>query len=395
VKVLHVIPTVAARHGGPSVAIRAMTRALAAQGAEVTVATTDADGVRSRLPLPRDGRVVEAGVTYRYFPRTLPGFWYFSWPLTRWLWREVSSFDVVHVHALFSYPSIPACRLACRAGVPYVLRPLGTLDPWSLGHRGWKKRPYYALIERTHVARANAIHVTSESERAAVAALGFGALARNIPLGVDVSDAAVRARRDTNVVRLLFLSRLHPKKGIPLLLEAVSLRLAAGERLELMIAGSGAPEYEDELRALAGRLGVAHVVRFVGHVEGEAKRALLADADLFVLPSKQENFGIAVAEALAAGLPVIVSDQVGIADDVRAARAGLVVPLTADALATAIGELGADAPRRVEMSASALRLARDSYSWERTAAGILALYAELTERARGARRGALSLAGAN
>ena len=149
-RILHVIPSAAPIDGGPNFAVRARARGLVGRGIDVTVATTNAAG-SAALDVPVDTPVIEDGVVYRYFARTVPGAWKFSWPMTRWLWAHAGSYDVVHVHALFSYATIPGCRAAAHAPVPYVLRPLGTLSEWSLGHRRWKKRPYYALLERSHL----------------------------------------------------------------------------------------------------------------------------------------------------------------------------------------------------------------------------------------------------
>ena len=385
-RVLHVIPSVSVRDGGPAIAIREMSAALAADGARVTVATTDADGGRTRLAVPLETPVRMGDVEYIHFARSIPGGWKLSLPLGRWLYAHTREFDVVHVHALFSYATIPGCRAARRAGVPYVMRPLGTLDAWSLGQKSWKKTPYLRLIERTHLKYAAAIHATSESEAAAVRALGYGQKVRVIPLGVASPTAFIRlAPRLGAPTRLLFLSRLHPKKGIPLLLDAVRQARSVGASIELTIAGDGPYAYRTELGAVVRSMALEDVVVFVGHVEGEAKQRLFAESDIFVLPSKQENFGIAVAEALAAGLPVIVSDQVAIADDVSVAGAGRVVPLSIDALSSAIVDLAADGATRAAMGLRAMALAREKYSWPGTARALLALYAELVATSRAKR----------
>lgn len=374
--VLHVIPSVALRDGGPAVAIREMTAALADEGASVTVATTDADGPRARLAVPHGKPVMVGRVAYRHFSRTVPGEWKLSLPLARWLYAHAGDFDVVHVHALFSFATIPGSRASARAGVPFVLRPLGTLDPWSLGQRSWKKAPYLALVERKHLREAAAIHVTSESERSAIERLGYGDKARVIPLGVPVAPAARGARRAAGT-RLLFLSRLHPKKNIPLLLDAVRAARDGGTSLELVIAGGGPDGYRAELESRAKALGIDGEVRFVGHVEGAEKARLFSEADVFVLPSSQENFGIAVAEALAAGVPVIASDQVAIAQEVADAGAGWVVPVSRDALVAALRDASGDTVRRAAMGERAAAFARERYSWARTGRELMALYREL------------------
>jgi len=382
--VLHVIPSAAAVDGGPNFAVRALARGLVARGLEVTVATTNAAGVGS-LDVPIDSPVIEDGVVYRYFARTVPGSWKFSWPLTRWLWTHAGSYDVVHVHALFSYATIPGCRAAAHAPVPYVLRPLGTLSEWSLGHRRWKKRPYYALLERSHLDMAAAIHVTSDAEAEDLARLGYGDRTRVIPLGVDVGDRPpVRTRPEADQpLQLVYLSRLHPKKNIPMLLRALAVARAP---VELTIAGDGDARYRAELETLAHSLGLAERVRFVGHIEGDAKRRALADADCFILPSAHENFGIAVAEALGAGLPVILTPGVALASQVAAAGAGLVTEATEDAVAAAIAWAAEHPGALVEMGDRAWWLARRELSWATSCSRLEALYAELTAVPRRAGR---------
>lgn len=388
-KVLHVIPSVAPRYGGPSVAIREMASALAARGVSVTVATTDADGPGS-LPVPLGVPRREGAADFVYFPRTLPGEWKFSVPLTRWIARHVREFDVVHVHALFSYATLPGCRLARRAGVPYVLRPLGTLTAFSLGSKAWKKAPYLRLVERSHIRGAAAMHVTSDDEARSLAALGFGVRTEVIPLGVrsPVSDPAAallarEARPGGAPARLLFLSRLHAKKGLPLLFAA----LAEVERerpgsVELVVAGDGDPAFKRGLHELVQSLGVSPAVRFVGQVGGADKSRLFADSDFFALASDDENFGIAAAEALAAGLPVILSDRVALSRDAQEAGAGLVVTREVAPLAAAIRRLVEDRTLRTRMSERAATMARTTLSWERTAADLERLYDSLRSAAR-------------
>jgi len=362
--------------GGPNVAVRAIARGLARRGLEVTVVATNAAGAKS-LDVPLDTPVIDDGVVFRFFARSVPGSWKFSWPMTRWLWANAASYDVVHVHALFSYATIPGCRAAAHVPVPYVLRPLGTLSDWSLGRRRWKKRPYYALLERSHLEMASAIHVTSEAEAEDVARLGYADRVRVIPLGVDVAERRPRKTPGGASLRLLFLSRLHEKKNLPLLLRAIAHALDAPRRIELTIAGTGEPGYREQLVELARQLGLGDRVTFVGHVEGSAKERAFADADCFILPSAHENFGLAVAEALAAGLPAIISPGVALSSDVGAAGAGLITDATESALASAIAWTAEHPAALVEMGDRAWQLAHRSLSWETTCARLGSLYDEL------------------
>lgn len=376
-KILHVIPSVAARYGGPSVAIRGMAAAQAVRGHSVEVATTDADGP-GRLAVPLRTPVTEGGFTIRHFARTLPGEWKYSRTLARWLDAHVGEFDVVHVHALWCHPNAAGCRAAYRVGVPYVVRPLGTLGEWSLRQRRWKKAPYYYAIERQHLRRAAAIIATSRAEADAIAKLGLGDRVHVVALGVDEpASALIGARPLAGALRLVFVGRLHPVKGLPLLVDAVALAVARGSELRLDVVGAGPAAYEASLRAQVEALGLASRVRFLGHLDGDAKWSALGSAEVFVLPSNHENFGIAAVEAMAAGCALVLSDQVGLAPQVEAAGAGCVVPTALEPLAAALERLAADRPAARAMGARARALASDRYSWARTAEELDRVYAAI------------------
>jgi glycosyltransferase involved in cell wall biosynthesis len=195
-----------------------------------------------------------------------------------------------------------------------------------------------------------------------------------IPLGVDVPISTRVQRNSAGRLCILFLSRLHPKKGIPVLLEAVRLVRDDGTPVSLTIAGTGAPDYEAQLRSAAERAGIADLITWAGHVEGRPKAELFAQSDVFVLPSSQENFGIAVAEALAAGLPVIVSHEVAIGREAEAAGAGRSLPIDARQFADAIIDYARHPESRVAAGRAAARFAIASYSWPACAERLEALY---------------------
>lgn len=380
-KVLHVIPSVSPLHGGPSFAVRRMAEAVASLDVEVDVATTTANG-KEELRVPLGRAVIEQGVRYFYFPRQHPTSWTFSWPLTRWLAQHAGAYDVVHAHALFSYPPLAACWAARRKGVPYVLRPLGTLDPWALRFRRWKKTPYLWLFERRNLRGAAAVQAVSQREQCAIEALGLGARAVTIALGVDlpaVEDLEGLDRKGRTVdgaVNVLSLSRLHAKKGIELLLDAVSL-VDQTHAMRLVVAGGGDTGYVNQLKKRAAANGLAERVSFTGFVAGAEKWRLLGQADLFVLSSYDENFGMAVVEALSAGLPVVVSDQVALAGQIEEAGAGIVAPCDAGQMARAIEKVIADHGLRRRMGDAGRRLAETQFSWSEVGRRLKALYEEI------------------
>ena len=393
-KVLHVIPSVSPKHGGPSAALPAMARALIAQGVEVTIATTDDDGRGCRLHVPIGTLTNDVDGVQRIHFRKSTEFYKVSLGLGRWLRRSVSEFDVVHVHALFSYPSVAAARAAKAADVPYVVRALGVLNRWGMENRRrmvkhWSLR----FVEMPVLRSASMIHYTANAERRE-AAEAHPEIAEMksivIPLPVELpgmEQTASPAAAD-GAVRggpvILFLSRIDPKKGVELLLRAFEEIQREVADAVLMLAGDGEREYIDGLKKEVDRLGIGHSVIWAGFLAGELKASALRGATVFVLPSYSENFGIAAAEALAAGVPSILSENVAVADYAKAADAALVVPCEDGAIAAALRQLLAEEELRVHLASNGRNLVRNKFSSEAVGRSLRELYEELTKGRRDA-----------
>ncbi len=378
-KILHVIPSVGPQRGGPSVLMRTLARALSNTGMEVHVATTDDNGP-GRLSVPHGLPQHEDGATFWYFPRQTR-FYTFSWPLTQWLARHVSEFDLVHIHALFSYAALPAAVLAHRAGVPYIVRPLGTLNRWGIrNRRPWLKRLSFRVLESRILASAAGVHYTCEQERVEAGELGVSANPLIIPNAVELPTREICPTHALPHGRkvILFLSRFDRKKGLDLLFAAFARVRTACPGALLVLAGTGDPELVASLKSDADRLGIAADVVWAGFLTGEDKWAALGAADVFVLPSYSENFGIALVEALACGCPVVLSDQVGIHREISRAEAGLVIPCRVEELAAAILNVLTDAALRRRMSENGVRLARQQFSIEAVSRQLAAAYAAVT-----------------
>jgi len=375
-KILHVIPSVGPERGGPSTLMRTLARALSQAGMEVHVATTDDNGP-GRLPVPHGVPQREDGATFWYFPRQTR-FYTFSWPLTQWLARHVREFDLVHIHALFSYAALPAALLAHRARVPYIVRPLGTLNRWGIeNRRPWLKKLSFRVLESHILAGAAGVHYTSEQELVEAGELGVCANPLVIPNAVELPAREARPRRHDRKV-VLFLSRFDRKKGLDLLFEAFARVRRQCPDAVLVLAGTGDPEWVARLKNKADRLGIASDVVWAGFLSGDDKWAALSGAHVFVLPSYSENFGIAPVEALASGCPVVLSDQVGIHREIARAEAGLVAPCRVEELAIAILNVLTDAALRRRMSENGVRLARQQFSLEAVSRQLAAAYAAVT-----------------
>jgi glycosyltransferase involved in cell wall biosynthesis len=321
-------------------------------------------------------------VTYWHFPRQT-GFYSFSCPMSQWLAEHVRDYDLVHIHALFSFPLISSSYWAAHHGVPYVIRPLGTLSNWGRrNRRPWLKRASIRWIDGPAVALAAAVHYTSEQEREEASVVITARYSVVIPNPVDLDfdrTATLHGWLPSRYPELagkrtiLFLSRLDPTKGLDILLPAMALLRARVPDVALVLAGSGDPAFVRSLHELAAQLKIEADVVWTGFLKGEQKRAAMSHATALVLPSYSENFGVAAAEALACGLPIIVSDRVGIHREVSAAGAGMVVPCQKDRLADGMAKVLGDGDLRARYIRNGLVLAK-SFTIEAVAGQLADLY---------------------
>ena len=384
-RILQIVPSVSLVYGGPSQMVLGLSGALAAEGVEVTILTTDANGDTGEAPLqvPLDRAVPQDGYQVRYFRCSPFRRYKFSLDLLGWLNTHAQEFDLAHIHALFSPVSTAAAMVARYRHLPYLLRPLGTLDPADLRKKRRLKQVYAALWERPNLAGAHGLHFTSEQE--AKISERFGVTTRDlvVPLGVKPfqpqSDpwrvlAPLFLPQDKPLV--LFMSRIDPKKGLDLLLPALAQLAQAGRPFHGVLAGSNPqePQYVQQIQQQVQQLGLADQVTFTGFVSGETKEALLQVADLFVLPSYYENFGIAVAEAMVAGKPVVISDQVHIWPAVQQADAGWVCPCDATALHGALDAALGDPAEGQRRGLLGQAYALQYYSWRAIAQQMVQAY---------------------
>lgn len=382
-KVLHVIPGIAPRYGGPSQAIYTMCSALQSQGVDPLIVTTNADGDKE-LPVALATQVNYQNVPTIFFARQFSEALKYSRPLAEWLDCHVTGFDLVHIHAVFSHACIAAARECRKHQVPYIVRPLGTLDPWSLKQKQFRKQLFWHLGVKQMLHQAAAIHyTTNEEKRLAETSLGLtnGVV---IPNGIDLSEALQyrdcqeSAGNSVNAPYVLALSRIHPKKGYELLIEAFAALKNQGSFIQwqLVIAGEGEAAYVAQLKKLAERNGLNGDARFVGWLDGDRKYTALQGAALLALPSYQENFGISLIEAMACGVPVLVSPQVNLAPEIMAAEAGWVTPLNAGSLTETLTEALSNEQERQHRGNNGRKLA-GGFAAENVAAELITLYRSL------------------
>lgn len=305
-RVLHVVGGFypATRFGGPSESVLRLNQGLMAAGHEVEVVTTDADGP-TNMDIPLNRIVPYEGVPVRYFGRFPRIGYMFSLGLTRYVTRVVRDYDLVHVTSLFSYPSTAAAIIAHRQGVPYVMSPRGMCMPWELSYNAWKKQPYWHAIDKPVLRRAGAVHATADLERDHIKELVPSARVIVVPNAIELPDPAPRVPVEAG--RIVFLGRLAPKKGFDVLIPAMRMLAKQRPDAELVIAGPDDMGEWARTEALIAQQQPRPRVRYVGAVHGDEKTQLLASAQVMVLSSHSENFGVVVLEALACGTPVVVS----------------------------------------------------------------------------------------
>lgn len=376
---VHVVGGLDPVTGGPARTVPRLCQALAGRGADVRLVTRAVGG------LPAVEGVSLAGVPARRLGWRhvihAPGF-------ARVLAAQCAGTGpvVLHDHGLWLNTNHAAARVARRLGIPRVVSPRGMLDPWPLAHQRWKKRLAWWLYQRRDLRDAELVVATSPMEAGYIRRLLPGRPVAVVPNAVDLPPERPRPVREDDIRTALFLSRLHPKKGLVALLAAWARVRPAGWRL--VIAG---PDEDGYARTVARRiqaLGLGRDVILRGPVAGVEKDALFRAADLFVLPSHAENFGMVVAEALAYGLPVITTRRTPW-EDLPAHGCGWWVEDSPDALARALSEAcaAADDGRR-EMGARGRRLVAERYHWDRVARRTLAVYRRVIS-ARHGRRAAL------
>lgn len=373
-RILFVTPSIAREFGGPVSDLQGSVRALVDHGWQVEVATT-------RCSADDTSRFIAAAQPHRLhqFAYSGEGAFRRSASLLAWIVRHARRYDVVHAFGLLNPVSSLAASIARRRRVPLAITPLGTLSRYTFAHRrSTLKRVWHTLIDAPNIARAM-VHFETAGERDEAVRLAL------VPADHAVAVAPpYMAERDADgpvesVVEgpptILFLSRIDPKKNVEAVIDAMPA--VAGERPDarLRIAGAGDERYVATLRRRAAAIdGGASRISFEGFVSGAAKSALLRSAAVLVLPSKSENVAFAVLDALAHGVPVIVSQQMHIAPWVARHRLGLVAAPEAPALAAAVAHVLADSELRDRVRRIGAEVVGKHFSPRQYAIGMERLY---------------------
>lgn len=374
----------ASEWGGPIFCIPMLARAVRDAGAEVDVFTTNGRGEHD-LPKVTPGMHEVDTMQVRYFDAKGPLRFFFSPGMTLELLLRVRRYDVVHINGVFMYPTAAASRICRLMRVPYVVTVHGMLAPWALAHRGPKKWVYLGLLELGSLLGAARIHYTSEEELRVTPSFVRSVPPAVVPHGVDVAafdNDTQRPHRPGEPVRLIIAGRIHKVKGFDLLIPALGQVKRSGRQFHLTIAGFDEGNYSDVVKRLAQEHGVADDITFTGNLERPRLAEEFARAEVALMPSYQENFGMSGAEAMVTGLPVVVSDTVCIAPDIASYGAGIVVPLEVEHIAGAINRLVDSEELRRRMGEAGRALVHGEYLPEVVGRKMISVYEEILRQAQ-------------
>jgi glycosyltransferase involved in cell wall biosynthesis len=381
-RILQVVPSYlpAIRYGGPIYSVHGLSSALAKRGHDVHVFATNVDGpgassVRLQEPVEVDG------VKVWYFRCGLGRRFFRSPAMGQALATHVSSFDVLHLHSAFLWPTLAAARAARVKNVPYVFAPHGMLVRDLIRHKSRvAKMLWITLFERKTISAAAALHLTSELEKTEIEK--FRLHIRRVVViasGIDLPDqvSVGPGQKVGGRPFVLSLGRVNWKKGLDRLIRAMPYVHGA----DLVIAGNDEERYVPSLERLVKKLGLSARVRFVGAVYGQEKWTLMQSASVFALPSYSENFGIAALEAMACATPVVVTPEVGLAAAVAATGAGLVIDGDPEQLGRAISDLLVDDGRRALIGAAGRRAVEEKFLWSSIAEQMEIVYRGILDTA--------------
>lgn len=362
-KVLHTIPGLSLNSGGPSTCTYSLLKGLNKLGVHADILT---------LSPPKTEEIVGTDSFIKRVDFDAVSPLLYSRNILKYL-REHTDYDIYHANALWTLPSHETLRIAHKQNKPAVLTPHGMLYPQALQVSRWKKRLISCLFQRKDLKSATCLQATCMAEAHYIRELGIETPVAVIPNGLDIRDIEVIERAENPIRRLAFVGRLHPIKNIEMLLNAWLLLGKETLGAELFIVGNGEADYELALKSFVEMHQISNV-KFVGYLKGEAFHEMLSSLDYLVLPSKSENFGMVVAEALAHRVPVIASKGTPW-KELEVYHCGWWIDRDTEALSEAIRfALRLSEQKRIEMGESGYQLIHNRYTIEEVAKSMKALY---------------------
>jgi glycosyltransferase involved in cell wall biosynthesis len=383
-KVLMVIPALGDVYGGPTKIVLELAESVAKLGIIVDIVATNANGL-IKLDMPLHQWIKKDYYRVQYFPYLDLLDYKFSLSMSKWLFNNVSNYDIVHTNAIFSYPVL-AAHWACQSRkVPYIATPHGMMEPWALAYKAWKKKLYFTFLEKTSLQKANALQMTASTEAIHIKSLGLQNPLVFVPNGIHSTDFDSLPNPDIfyqkfpetrNQKLIIFLGRIDPKKGLDLLAPAFAKAHTKFPESHLIVAGPDNTGFLPTAENYFTEAGCRNAVTFTGMLTGDMKYAALAAANIYVAPSYSEGFSMSVLEGMAAGLPCVITTGCNF-PEAAAAEVASVVDINADDIADALIQLLQDTDEAKKMGDRAREFILENYTWDRVASKMVSVYKDI------------------
>lgn len=390
-KILHVIPSYIPvyKHGGPVKGVHDLCRMLVNKGHQVSVFTTNSDRSKKLDVLLGKTHYID-GVEVNYYPVKFWRNYYYSSDLSKALKKHIQEFDIAHIHSVFLYPTRITSYWCKKKNIPYLINPFGALDSDMINLKSsFLKRIYIKLIETSNINNAAMIHLASEYEKKRFLCLEFDVPTAVVARGIFLKEYERQlAGKSLQIIYpqlrgkkiILFLGRIHPKKGLEKLGLAFKEIIKKKKDVRLVITGDGEKEYVKKIKSFYKKLGLLDKTVFTGMLLGEEKLSAFYSSEIFVLSSYGENFGIAALEAMACGLPVVISKKVGLFSDVKEYQTGFVVGNEVADIERAIEEIIDNRKLKDGMAQNSKKLIQDKFGIDKITDQMVKVYQEIIKK---------------
>lgn len=378
------IPALGEVYGGPTKVVLELAESIAKLNVSVDIVSTNANG-STNLNVPLNQWIIEKYYRVQYFPYLDLLDYKFTGSMTKWLFKNVPNYDIVHTNAIFSYPVI-AAHWACQFWkVPYISTPHGMMEPWALAYKAWKKRLYFTFLEKPSLQTANALQMIASTEAIHIKTLGLKTPLVFVPNGINSTDFASLPSLDIFYTKfpetrdktlIIFLGRIDPKKGLDLLAPAFAKVYEKFPETHLIVAGPDNTGFLPTAEGYFIEAGCRDAVTFTGMLRGDTKYAALAAANIYVAPSYSEGFSMSVLEGMAAGLPCVITTGCNF-PEAGMANGASIVDIDADQIADALIKFLQDSIQAKATGDRARQFILDNYTWDSIASKMLSVYQDL------------------
>ncbi|MTJ07912.1 glycosyltransferase [Anabaena sp. UHCC 0204] len=383
-RILMVIPALADVYGGTTKIVLELAESLGKLGVKVDVIATNANGSKT-LSFPLNQWITQKDYRVQYFSYFDFIDYKFTFSMSKWLFSNVYKYNLVHTHAIFSYPVLAAYWMCQIHKIPYIATPHGMLEPWALAYKSWKKQFYFSFLEKPSLQKASAIQMTASSEVKQINNLKLKANPVIAPNGIHRQDFEIlpdpeifynQFPETKNKRLIIFLGRIDPKKGLDLLAPAFAQAYQRFPETHLIIAGPDNTGFLSTADSYFIKAGCRNAVTFTGMLTGTIKYAALAAANIYVAPSYSEGFSMSVLEGMAAGLPCVITTGCNFPEAAEAQVAS-VVDINTDSIANALIQLLKDDQEAKKMGDRARQFILENYTWDRVATKMVSVYQDI------------------